>query len=261
MTRYKRRISFGVFGLLLSAAASAHAQVASLGKGWLLDSGGSITSAPGEVISGRNSIRASGTSPVGGLVTFFLETDSTFVRLPPNQSYTMAFSYRIITADGGGFGYGFQSEEGKGVRDFGPDAVLRGASGSSGTVSTPFRLNNHGDYHVMFSIDGRGSIVIDDIRITDASGQLVASENAEGPTIAPGPLDFQLTDAITVLTPASASVRSVTVKDLDGDGYQETILTLTAPPPSTTPLAPIVIESSARMRSPRAPSFQVVRRR
>ena len=97
------RRALGIGALLLVLAAwPAHAQVASLGKGWLLDSGGRITSAPGEVISGRNSIRASGTSPVGGQVTAFLGTDPTFVRFLPNQSYTMTFSYRIITADGSG---------------------------------------------------------------------------------------------------------------------------------------------------------------
>jgi hypothetical protein len=46
------RRSFGIGGLfLLLAVRLADAQVASLGKGWLLESGGSITSAPGEVIS------------------------------------------------------------------------------------------------------------------------------------------------------------------------------------------------------------------
>jgi hypothetical protein len=200
---------------------------------------------PGEVISGRNSIKASGTSPVGGLSTYFLATDPTFVRLPPNQSYTMTFGYRIITADGGGFQYGFQ---GNGAGDFGLDAVLRGASGSSGTVTTPVRLNNHGDYRVFFAIDGRGSIVIDDIRITDASGQLVALENVEGPSIAPGPLNFQVTDAIALLAPARATALAVATKDLDGDGYPETLLTLYGYPNASVPLQPIVIESSARMR-------------
>ena len=228
MTRHRTRTSLGVSGLLLLAAFPAHAQVSSLGKGWLLDSGGRITSSPGEVISGRNSIKASGTSPVGGQVTPYLGTDPTLVRLPANQSYTMTFGYRILTADGSGFGYAFQSPE-AGL-ELGLDAVLRGASGSSGTVTTTFRLNNHGDYRVVFSIDGRGSIVIDDVRITDANGRLVASENAEGPSLAPGPLNFQVTDAIALLTPARATALAVAAKDLDGDGYPETFLTLYGSP-------------------------------
>jgi FG-GAP-like repeat/Viral BACON domain len=251
-----RPFGIGVL-LLLLAAWPAHAQVASLGKGWRLDSGGSVTSAPAEVISGKNSIRASGISPVGGQVTPFLGTDPTFVRFLPNQSYTMTFSYRIITADGGSFGYGFESGEGNGVGDFGPGNVFRGVSGSSGNITATFRLNNHGDYRVGFGIDGTGSIVIDDVRITDANGQVVASENAEGPTLAPGPLNFQLTDAIALLTEASATVVSAAAKDLDGDGYPETILTLAAPRAitSTTPLQPITIEASGRMRLATADFF------
>jgi hypothetical protein len=97
--------------------------------------------------------------------------------------------------------------------------------------------------------------VIDDIRITDGAGQLLTSENAEGPTLASGPLNFQLTDATALLTEASATVLSAAAKDLDGDGYPETILTLVAPRPSTTPLQPIIIEASGRMRLAAADFF------
>jgi len=95
---------------------------------------------------------------------------------------------------------------------------------------------------------GAGAIAVDDIRITDSTGTLIASENAEGPTVvSSGPLSFQVTDAITMLTPASAWVRSAAAKDLDGDGYPEMILTLTTPRPSTTPLDPIVIAANTGM--------------
>ena len=139
--------------------------------------------------------------------------------------------------------------EGGGVGDFGPGDVLRAASGTSGTASATWRLNNHGDYVVQFTINGTGSILIDDIRITDPSGLLVASENAEGPSLAPGPLSFQVTDAIALLTSPQASAVSAAAEDLDGDGYPEVILTLVTPRPSTTPLALIVIEASGRMSS------------
>ncbi len=236
------RMSLRFSVLILLAVSPAQAQVASLGKGWLLDSGGSITSAAGEVISGRNSIKASGTSHQ------FLESDPTFVRFAPNQSYTMTWSYRIIAASDNGFGYGFESSDGQGVGDFGPGGLLRGASGSSGTVTTAFRLNNHADYRASFSIGGTGSIVIDDIRIADTNGRLVASENAEGPSLAPGPLNFQLTDGISLLTDAKSSLRSLAVKDLNGDGYPEAVVTFTADIPSNIPLQAMVIEASGRMR-------------
>lgn len=247
-------IALSLSGLFAIVASPASAQVAALGKGWLLDSAGSVTSASAEVIAGRSSVKASGTSSGTSLV--FLQTDPAFVRFLPSQSYTMTWSYRIITASDAGFEYGFTSSEGNAVGDFGPSNVLRGASGSSGTVTTTFTLRNRGDYRIVFALAGTGAIVVDDIRITGASGQLVvASENAEGPSLAPGPLNFQVTDAITLFTPAQASERSAAVKDLDGDGYPETILTLTAPRPSTTPLEPIVIEASGRMRLATADFF------
>src|SRR5688572_20015186 len=158
----------GLIGTLILCAIPASAQVATVGKGWLLPAGGSITSAPGEVISGRNSIKATGTSPTGTFV-FPLQTDPTIVRFLANASYTMTWSYRIITASTGGFSYGFASSEGERVLDFGPGALLRGEAGSSGTATTTFTLRNYGDYRVHFDINGTGSIVIDDIRITDGN--------------------------------------------------------------------------------------------
>src|SRR5215469_10705935 len=81
-----------------------------------------------------------------------------------------------------------------------------------------------------------------------SAGQLLASENTEGPTLLPGPLNFQLTDAITLLTAANGRVVSSAAKDLNGDGHPETILTLASLRPTTTPSQPIIIESSARLR-------------
>ena len=224
------------------AATPAGAQVASLGKGWLLDAAGSITSVPSEVISGRNSIRGSGDSQV-------LLTDPSMVRLPPNQSCTMTFRYRIITPSPSGFEYGFSSSTGIGsARDFGPSALIVGPSGSSGVVTNTFSLHNWPDYQAFFKIAGAGSIVIDDIRITDGSGRIVASENAEGPSLAAGPLNFQLTDAIVLRPDANSTLRSIAVKDLNGDGYPEVVATLTGDPPSNIPLPVIVLEASGQMR-------------
>ena len=54
MTSAGKWISCVTTALLLLAAAPARAQVASLGKGWLLDTFGTVTSAPGEVITGHD---------------------------------------------------------------------------------------------------------------------------------------------------------------------------------------------------------------
>ena len=135
-----------------------------------------------------------------------------------------------------------------------PTTAISGGTGASGTATLTARLESYPDYGLGVKVIGTGAIAIDDIRITNSAGQLVASENAEGPTLVPGPLNFQLTDAIALKPDADAWVRSAVSKDLDGDGYPETILTLTAPRPSTTPLAPIVIESRGACGSPRPSS-------
>lgn len=241
-------ISLGLSGLLLLSALPAHAQVAALGKGWLLGPIARITSASEEVISGRNSIKGSGGS---GQSQSFLISDPYAIPLAPNQSYTISFAYRIITAAPGGFEYGFYSITGVDkARDFGPSALVFGSSGSSGTVTNTFGLHNWPDYQVAFRIGGPGSIVIDDIRVTNTSpGQLVASENAEGPLIVPGPLNYQLTDATAMLAPfEGAFVHGMGVKDLDGDGYPETILTFDNSRDRADSFSPIIIESSSRMR-------------
>jgi hypothetical protein len=97
---------------------------------------------------------------------------------------------------------------------------------------------------------------IDDIRVTRATtGQLVASENAEGPTLAPGPLNFRITDGRALFTEADSIVRSAAARDLDGNGYPETILSFTAPRPSTIPLPVMIVEASSAMRLATAEVF------
>jgi hypothetical protein len=181
-----------VMGLVLVAVAPAQAQVATLGKGWLLHAAGSITSVPGEVISGHNSIKGSGSSQV------FLITDPSVVPFAANHTYTITLSYRIIAA-ATNFGYGVSSStEITNTKNFGSSDGIAGPSGSSGTATSTFTLHNYTDYQFGFNINGTGTIIIDDIRIIDAAtSTLVASENAEGPTLAPGPLNFKLTDGTT----------------------------------------------------------------
>src|SRR5262245_57870635 len=250
MTHTSSRFLVALSCVCVMTAAPAHAQVASLGKGWLLGPTGSVTSAPGEIISGRNSIKGSGDGSSGSLFQSLLVTDPSVVQFTPNQSYTITFAYRIITSSSSGFEYGFSSSTGiGGARDFGPSRNINGSSGSSGTVTTTFSLHNWPDYQVNFAFPGTGAIVIDDIRITDAStAQLAASENGEGPSVVPGPLNYQVTDATAMLTSGDASVIGAAASDLDGDGYPETILTITNARTLASLFQPFVIESRGRMR-------------
>ena len=210
MTVRKKSVLVAAQAFLLLVVCPAYAQIAALGKGWLLDSAGSITSASGEVISGKNSIKGSyqGSNPF----TPFLSSDPTFVQFAPNQTYTIAVRYRILTAGPAGFPFGFFSSSG-GVAGQVPSGNITGVAGESGTAVVTTTLPNYSDYEVQFKIGQSGTIVIDDISVTDASGRLVASENAEGPAIVPGPLNFLLTDAISLLTDANALVMAAAAKD------------------------------------------------
>src|SRR2546425_5432577 len=106
-SHYSVVIAIAAVGVLVLGVSPAHAQVASLGKGWFLDSAGSLTSVPAEVISGRNSIKGSSSNSDPNLGASFLRTDPTFIQFAPNQSYTITVSYRIIRAGTGEFGVGF----------------------------------------------------------------------------------------------------------------------------------------------------------
>src|SRR5262245_25658937 len=236
----KHLVSAAATAALVLAASSARAQVASLGKGWGFDVAGSLTSAPGEVISGRTSIKGSYSGPLP--FRQIIITDTTFVRFAAGRTYTIALNYRILSALSGGFQFGFSSATGAAAGNFLQNPTITGSPGTSGSATSTFTLLPYPDYQARVFLVGTGTIVVDDIRITDAAGQLVHSENAEGPTIAPGPLNFQVTDATVIVPEADGKVRSAAVGDLNGDGYPETILTLTAPNPSITPIQPIVVE-------------------
>jgi len=77
-----------------------------------------------------------------------------------------------------------------------------------------------------------------------SGGQSLQSEPL---TIAPGPLEFQVTDSIEGQG-TGGYLRSVAARDLNGDGYPEVVLTFSAPPPSTTALPAMVIDANGHMR-------------
>ena len=202
-----RRVAIFVFVALSILERRADAQVAVLGKGWLLDAAGRITSNQSEVITGRNSIK--GTYSGSGSFTPVLLTDPAFVRFAGGQSYTVTLNYRILAQGSSDFEFGFFSRTGSGEGRFVRTGSIRGATGAAGTETLSARLEAYPDYGFSLKIVGTGAISVDDIRITDSAGQLVASENAEGPTLAQGPLNFQITDAFSMFTPGVAPYRVV----------------------------------------------------
>jgi hypothetical protein len=240
------RVLLGLSCLCVLAAAPAQAQVSALGKGWRLDGSGNLTPAAGEVISGSASIK--GASSSSAPYNYFLESDPDYVHFAPSQTYTISVRYRILSAGPNGFQLGFFSAKGSAAGRYVPTTDFTGGAGSTGTATLTASLLNYDDYQMAFVVREAGTIVIDDIRVTDTAGRLVASENAEGPTIASGPLNLQVTDATSLSFEARSLLRSAVVHDLNGDGYSESVLTVSGPRPSTSPVPITIVESSSRLR-------------
>lgn len=242
------RVTVCVALLVAIGGSDARAQVSAVGKGFLLDGAGSLTSNPSEVVSGRTSIKGSYSG--AGRFTQFLRTDPTFIRFVRSQTYTITLRYRVLAQGSGGFEFGFFSNAGSSQGRFVRSELFGGATGASGTATLTARLEAYDDYTAGFKIEGTGAVAVDDIRITDAGGQLIVSENAEGPTIVPGPLNLQLTDATHLHLDANAFfLRSAAANDLDGDGYPEALLTLSdTHNDSTTAIPVLVIQANGQMR-------------
>ena len=169
-----------------------------LGAGFVLDTAGTLTSDPSEVISGSYSIKGSyvGSSSY----TSYLHTDPAIIPLTPNHAYRVTFSYRILVTPNQGFLVSFYSLTGGAAGSFLPGFTITGASGDTGTATLTNTLGPYNDYRAQWNIIGTGAIAINEIRITDAAtGTAIATEDCEesAPVVGPG---LQLQNAAAVVT-------------------------------------------------------------
>jgi hypothetical protein len=226
-----RALAFSL--LYLWSGFPAFGKVSILGKGFVLTSAGQLSTKVDEVISGATSIKGSyfGTASF----TSYLRTDVSIIQFTPNVSYKITFRYRIITASPQGFEVLFYSPTGGAAGNFLPSVTINGVAGTSGTATLINTLGPYTDYQAVWTIPATGAITIDDIQILNVvTGQLVAEEGAEGSSIKPGPLNLTITDAKTFPIGSAGQflnlIRSGNVKDLDGDGSSEVILSITTYP-------------------------------
>jgi hypothetical protein len=183
-----------------------------LSPGVVLASAGTITSSPGEVIAGARSIRGSHSG--GGSYTPYLRTRPDTIAFSASQAYRVSFRYRILTAPSAGFEVLFYSPTGASAGSFLPSVTITGVAGDAGTAELTNTLGPYADYEARWNIPGTGGISIDEIVITRVStGQVLATENAEGQAPAPGPGIRTLNGASVVSSPALAGAASIELRN------------------------------------------------
>jgi hypothetical protein len=219
---------FLLVGLVVSTAGVG--QVPRLNAAFSLGPGGSLTSVASEVISGRSSVK--GASVPGETITNFFHSNRAALPLSPGGTYTVTFKYRILAA--GGFALSFYSPTASSAGNDGVSSGITGNVGDSGARTLTATLGPYADYDLAWAIIGAGSIAIDDVLVVNAgTGATLIAEGAEGPTIDSGPLNFHLVEARSLPVGPSGqsySLRSATVQDLDADGNNEIVLTITTYP-------------------------------
>jgi uncharacterized protein (TIGR03437 family) len=190
-----------------------------------LGTAGQVTAVPSEVIAGSRSIKGSfsGTSKF----TPYLRSNPAALSLLSAHSYRITFSYRILVAPSDGFETLFLSSKAASTGNFLPSTRITGKAGDSGTRTLTNTLGQYADYELWWEVNGTGAIAIDDIELVDVTtGLIIASENAERATVG---LSFQVTDKKTFPLGPSGQynfLSSAAIRDLDGDGYPEAILTV-----------------------------------
>jgi hypothetical protein len=170
----------------------------SLGPAFILDMAGSLTSSATEVISGQESIK--GAYFGAGSYTPYLQTNPSVLPLSPNHPYQVTFQYKILTVPSVGFEVLLYSPTGGAAGNFLPSVVVTGPAGSTGTATLTNTLGPYTDYQARWDVIGTGAISIDNIQISDVTtGQVIATENAEGtaPGVGPG---LQLQNGALVTT-------------------------------------------------------------
>jgi hypothetical protein len=158
-----------------------------LGAGFVLESSGSLSANPSEVISGKSSIVGSYSG--SGSYTTYVRTDPAVIPLLPNHAYRIVFQYKILTAANNSFGFEvlFLSQTALTQGSFLPSVTFNGAAGTTGTATLANVLGSFTDYQVRWNIAGTGAVSIDNIQILDgATGSVVATENAETTSITVG---------------------------------------------------------------------------
>jgi hypothetical protein len=145
------------------------------------EAGSLVTEAP---IDGTASVR--GSSDGRKSYQHYFNTQPEELPLKAGTTYRLTFSYRIIEEGDRGFEAIFYSPIGGGQNTWVPGITLRGPAGSSGVAQLEARLFDFPDYRVWLNVIGKGTILVDDIRLFEGD-RIVFEENFELMGTGPGP--------------------------------------------------------------------------
>ena len=156
-------------------------EIGRAGIGFELFHTGTLTNDAQVVISGTTSLLT--TNKVSdGRLQLFLRTKSQLIRYKAGESYTVRFSYRVLTAppdDLSGFELSVYSPEGSANEQWVLPFAFNGTVGELVTASHTFDLYDFSDYLLEWNVIGCGSVVIDDIEILDHENSVILTENFE----------------------------------------------------------------------------------
>lgn len=151
-----------------------------LSAGFTLGPCGSLASEQLWVLSGTASVVGSYSGPER--YSCYLETNPELMPLRGGTTYLVEFSYRVLADADRGFEVLFLSDTAASRDQWLPSLTIEGPPGSSGTASLRGTILDYPDYRVYWNIVGRGSIAVDDIRISELGPEgpiAVATEGAE----------------------------------------------------------------------------------
>jgi hypothetical protein len=116
----------------------------------------------------------------------YFNTRPELLPLKGGTSYRLTFSYRIVEPGDKGFEVMFYSPQGGDAGRWLNGIILDGPAGTSGVAELEQKLYNFSDYRVWLNVIGRGSIIVDDIKLTQG-GIPIFEEDFEGILPGPGP--------------------------------------------------------------------------
>lgn len=234
----------GILLVLLFFLATSRGIAEAPFSGFIVGEAGRIGTAPEEVIAGTRSVV--GSNQGAGQYRAVLMSDRTVLRLRAGATYTLHFRYRILSAPDKGFEVLFYSPTAGAKNQWLPSQRFTGSAGKEGDLLLKNTLGPFDDYQALWNIIGKGAIAIDSVSLVENDATIpVAESDFEPPKLSQGLLPFVIHDSKSLPLGSDNRdywFRSASLRDLDGDGKAEAVVTVTTYPDQL--LKPVIVLGS-----------------